>query len=332
MVSFPVVQSKLSSGAGFSQGETLVFKAVRSLGGSLWQVSHKGRRFVIRSELALKVGARYHTRVHRVGTTATLRLTPDLPGRSETPTGILIAPGSNENTLARTLFHAMQSVGLKLSGALLTKAQAVFGRLKKKDSTGATLIAMLMDKGLEPDAGYVDVLVDCLDRRSSGHGRQGPKKDGFHRRITVAAIKDQLHLQLKKLGENANLLSLFNHIAAVRNNWVVIPYQVSQNGDTISGTVRLRTGKARGIDRVVLETTGEEGLTDFSMGWPPGPKATLTVRSEDQHLLMAFSRDRVELEEKLRNLNLIIDDNKREKIDRFTQEELAPLRGVNELV
>ena len=110
MVSFPVVQSKLSSGAGFSQGETLVFKAVRSLGGSLWQVSHKGRRFVIRSELALKVGARYHTRVHRVGTTATLRLTPDLPGRSETPTGILIAPGSNENTLARTLFHAMQSV------------------------------------------------------------------------------------------------------------------------------------------------------------------------------------------------------------------------------
>ena len=82
----------------------------------------------------------------------------------------------------------------------------------------------------------------------------------------------------------------------------------------------------------MLDASTAGGVTSFSMDWPSERSDGITVRSDDLTLLEALSKNTPDVEEKLRNLKLIFDDNRGEKIDRFTQEETAPFCGVDELV
>ncbi len=246
MMTFPVIQSKPGSGAGFMQGDTLVLKVVKRLADGMWQVRHNGRLFVINSEIPLRTGAAYRTQVYKVGSKTVLRLLVGRGKGAQVPATPVLQFGVPEDSVTRILIQALQNGGLKIDMQQLAKARAVYTRLKKKGSTSAGLLVSLISKGFEPDSKFVETFMGFLEQHTQYHGDKGQGRQRKRGETTApaAGIEAELRSQIENFGEHGELLHLFNHIKAQHENWIVIPYRVSQEDDVVSGTIRFRTGVA----------------------------------------------------------------------------------------
>ena len=331
-VSFYVVQDTQRVGSEIRPGDTVVLEIMRHLGGSNWRVSYRGHALTIESEIPLVAGSSIRTRAVEQGSRIFLKFQPDNAGKSMPATAVASREPPADR-LSGLLIQALQRTGQRITPSILTRSRSVFEKLKSKNSTTAGIIALLWDKGIEPNVEMVEMMYGFCDGYHF-HERNREKRpfSSESDADTVEDIKLQLKRQIENKGNNAELLQLFNHMAGARENWIVIPYHVQKNGESIDGSIRLRTGNDREINRVVFDTNIPEGDISFSASWPLRQEG-LRVTCSNSKLSRAVMKNRGLLGEKHHNLILINDDNNIDNsYDRFCGEYNGTLKGVNRLV
>lgn len=330
MIRFPVVGTRFSVSAGFRHGDIVNIKVTDNLGRGIWRVQSRGSSFTIRATIPLQIGISFRARIDRAGKGVVLKMIQEPAGvDSGKP-----AEANLQESAFRSVAQAFRHFSPEADGQTVRRAIGELMKMKRRGKTTPSILALMHEKGIEADSAVADRIVSILEGRADGEqerggGRHSEPEDG---RQSEQALEAQLKAQLTGSGDG-DVLQLFNHLGSANGSWVILPYRVLQDGQTIEGTVRLRTTAGGNITRTVLTVSCDSGEAEFAMPWPVRKGTGIHVRSTSRRFADALIRNKRQLGEKLRNLNLINDDNKTEtSIDEFSLERVEKVRRVDELI
>jgi len=170
---------------------------------------------------------------------------------------------------------------------------------------------------------------------------QTPEQQGSgERNLGGEAVSQRLAAQLRAqtLGrgpKEAGSVALLNHCPGAHEAWIIVPFNLGIDPTTLDGSVRflvdmvaLRSGSFGGQMPVRRAVVVVKGIGAFEIVGSPPKRVSLHVESIPTH--SEFLRFLPELEEKLRNLGVEIDDtnNGGAVFDGFTA-ETREIRGVD---
>jgi hypothetical protein len=290
-------------------GDSVLVTVIKRLTGTKWAVGIRGRVLPAFSEVELTPGQRLRALVGiRHG-----RITLKISGEAADPIqDLIVRQGLQPNTLVESIVTAFLRSGLSVAPDRVDQVRQLLERLKLDPKKFARLLAIVLEKGIDPRSRGLEQLLLLL-----GYGEQesGQERD---RRKPKSQDPEQLAEQLRGDvagpgdGEGSSL-QVFNHLQGREHTWVVIPINYSVEGSaSVYGTLRLRFDVRRQrTDRMILvvRSTGG-GKWSFVLLNKQEPELFIFTDSVNKRRNVKSQLDVLLL--KLQNLGVKIDDTIRE--------------------
>ena len=308
MISLRIVpgESFQKTDTGIRNGDTVKIKIIKSLAGGKWQASLRGKLVSVVSRIALRPGTVVKTRAFWHENQLVLRIQPEAEGLSTLLKSALIP----EDAAARQAFAALQRTDMPLNPKVIRKIRDLLQVSGRIGPRAAKIVALIIDKRIEPTEGMLEELLSCLDgNRSRGNpedGSEGRKKQKSPEKSeTIKALKSQIEMNEGK----DSSLPLFNHIVAEHENWMFVPYRIQKDNWAVRGAIRLMTAKHGRILRVHVSAQAGSSAWEFVIGTNGDKFNSLIVTCNDENERKRALNRLPYLQEKLRNLSIKIDDN-----------------------
>lgn len=278
-------------------------------GDGRWNILIGGRLIKVMSDLSLENGKSYRAKVLVRGGTVELNIVrpprPDGAIRETLETGFR---GLDGKELAAVLVNA----GLPVREGTIDYLVRLLERFHS-GRFGRRLLSMLLGREIDPEAG--DSYSELLPLFAGGD-RDPERRDRHQQKRTFDA---ELIKEVVCAGdEEGSLLSLFNHLSAKGDRWIIIPLPPAEKaGDILRGVLRIRfrTDSRDEIDRVSLSILAGNGEAYHFMLDIRDQTRTLTLFLPESE---AMGRDGGVIEnfrKKLNNLRVQLDDIK--SVDSF---------------
>ena len=337
MVSLGIVGSASGKAVALRPGDIVTIKILKQLPAGKWLAAYLNDTIILSSKLNLHPKEIIKARAFQQNGLMSLRMIEDISeqNRASQPNG----PSSTSNeiptdVLGRGILGALQRSHVPVNFANVKKMRALLHRMGRTDPTAMRLSAMLIEKDadLSPEA-LNSLLVFADDAGFSGRGRQERRAQRrFSESAIAEAIKKSLKRQIERGSVQDDVLHLFNHLRGKGQNWIIIPYRVTIEDESIEGTIRLNTDPLNRISRcdVGAHIGNERWEVMFDKLLGDAPR--MGVRCDNSRKARAFERNRDGMPEKLRNLALKMDDNQEDgEIHWFSDRSIEPIFGVDEL-
>ncbi len=187
----------------------------------------------------------------------------------------------------------------RLNIRLSEKDIALIRRITEKKEKGKFIIPALAEalkKGFKSESLLVELLDDLSgDAEKRDKGRSGREK-----------MKKQIMEEIEKAEKTENTLFLFNHLKVSDDEWMYFPFSISDKGDLLDGTVRIRLIHDE-IKNIAV--AAEHGTREWIF--------YITVLNEGYRLKLYCSnpfkidssKGFMKFRKKLQNLGVKIDDN-----------------------
>jgi hypothetical protein len=295
-------------------GDSVLVTVIKRLTGNKWAVGIRGRVLPAFSEVELTPGQRLRALVGIQRGRITLRIS----GQAADPIQeLILRQGLQPSQLVQSIVTAFLRSGLPIAPERLLQVRQLLERLKLEPRKFARLIAIILEKGIDPRSRGLERLLLILgygEQESGGErgrGRRGPLDP------EKLARQLQSDIESPESGEGSSL-QVFNHLQGPDQTWVVIPFSYSfEDSGTVYGTIRLRYDVRRQrSDRLIVVVRSAQGgkwsfvLKNGSRRGEAAPAPELYVFGEP-----VDKRRKAELNvllQKLQNLGVKIDDTIRE--------------------
>ncbi|HUX13405.1 MAG TPA: hypothetical protein VMW87_10270 [Spirochaetia bacterium] len=275
-------------------GETVTLRVVGKLAGDAWQVSLSGKLLSVSSEVRLTIGTVLRAAVERLpNNRILLRLIPNDSGAR-----VARQLGVPESPVLQMAINALVQSRIAIVPEQVSAVLTTLQRLRRQDEGAARVVALLHDRGLHLTAAQIEELLQALAGISDG-GQSGefadrhprdPKDPGADagsgdvaggnprsniEQDVMNAVGDAVRFFCMRTSEiGDHVLQLFNHLPAVHDRWLVIPFgysvEASEEGaQAVRGSLRLRVAGTTGSEKVdrarlYVESDGESWL----FAWP----------------------------------------------------------------
>ena len=243
------------SGLSLRSGDSVLVTVIKRLTGNKWAVGIRGRVLPARSEVELSPGQR----LRAVVAVQHGRITLKISGQPADPIqDLIVRQGLQPSQLLENIVTAFLRSGLSMAPERLDQVRALLNRLRLDPKKFARIIAVILEKGIDPRSRGLEQLLLLL-----GYGEQD---SGEQRRRRRTLDPEQLVQQLRsdierpESGEGSSL-QVFNHLQGPEHTWVVIPISYSFEGSgPIRGTLRLRYNvRQQQTDRLIVVVRSAKG-------------------------------------------------------------------------
>ena len=235
------IQVIASPGSEFRSGDYLLVQVLKRLIGDKWAIGYKGKVFSAISEVELKPGEKILTQVIRSGKKLILQIKDS---SNDTPSDTGTRHASPLMAASGLLIKSLLRASINLRPEILAKIGKIYQDLKRnnqgREARIAGAIARLLDKQIDPSCRGFAAIVKILSLLS-GDENNGRRKDRWSEK------EEDLREWIKKISdinsadneENGNPLQVFNHLKALNESWVVIPYRFIARGVIYQGLIKL---------------------------------------------------------------------------------------------
>ena len=303
MMSLRVLGTATAGSNRIRNGDILHIRIVKALGEGKWQVSYRGKLFIVASDLSLSAGGRLRTRAFYTENRLILRV---LNPRAALESWLSHEQLPND-AVTQLVMASLRRSGMGLDPTLIRRMHAILSRHKNHSSSSARLLTILLDKGVVPTDRFLEELAFLLDRR---HGDGLPQRK--RRRQPPPAKKElikKVHSVLTADPHNKHPLTLFNHLVAKHDNWLLIPFRIRQNDWEADGSIRINSAHAGSIRATCLTAVSDGIKWEFQVKDDGSGQKRLRIGCSDKKTLVSAQKAKHELSEKLRNLGVVYDDN-----------------------
>ena len=287
-------------------GDSVLVTVIKRLTGNKWAVGIRGKVLPATSEVQLSVGQRLRALV----STQHGRITLKISGQAADPIqDLIVRQGLQPNELIQGIVTAFLRSALAITPERVDQVRQLLARLRLDSKRFARIIAIILEKGIDPRSRGLEQLLLLL-----GYGEQeSGGQRGRHRRAPQdpEQLAEQLRSDIQRPGSGeGSSLQVFNHLQGSEHTWVVIPFSYSfEDSGPIYGTIRLRYHvRQQRTDRlIVVVRSARGGKWSFVLN-PKEPELFIFGDPGDK-------KTRAELDvllQKLQNLGVKIDDTIRE--------------------
>ncbi len=299
---------------GVRNGDLLYVRVERKVSANRYVLSIGARRLLVRVSGDVHVGRTLRVRATWSG--STLFLVRESPAQSARRAANDLGVGLDVRS--RAAITALLRSGMPATPEHVRTLARILERRGRSDDFYARLLAILLDKRIEP----TDEFLDALDRLFTESGaRHGREKGGARRRSGRRAHEEpfdgrpektapetqfarDLMLQSRPTDAEHHALQLFNHLGGEHEEWQVVPYCVERADWRAWGTVRIRRSRQGRLRGFVLEVNAGDRAFRFPVRYD-GSRGVASVPATDGITDSAAVR---ELTEKLRNVGIEVDD------------------------
>lgn len=294
------------------------FKVLRKTAAG-YDLALGGRTISVKSTVSLPLGVLLRARVVKGEGGIRLELLKEA-NPLEVLMGKLGLPrGAETEAVVRGLIQAKAPLDSVLIKRILAKAP--------KDPEArrlyARLAGLLGRKGVDLSRPGWETVVEAVlagdgfgRDREEGRRRDEDEAEKNQEEITPGALK-----RMWAPGEKPNHLHLFNHLKSSEGHWVILPINSRFHGRRLSGNAAVQFSGEGAMEKVLLRIGREEREWRFLLG-PEGPKGRRSLRLIGPESWKAGNRSMLgDFPEKLRNLGVDFDDNKRDELE---EEVFAP--------
>jgi hypothetical protein len=287
-------------------GDSVLVTVIKRLTGRKWAVGIRGRVLPAFSEVELTPGQRLRALVGIQHGRITLKIS----GQAADPIqDLIVRQGLQPNQLVESIVTAFLRSGLAIAPERLNQVRQLLERLRLDPKKFARIIAIIMEKAIDPRSRGLEQLLAVL-----GYGEQdsgGKQGRGRRRSLDPEKLAQQLRADIERpeSGEGSGL-QVFNHLRGPEHTWVVIPFDYSLEGSgPVCGTIRLRYNVRRQQTDCLIVVVRSAG----------GGKWSFVLRPQGSELFIfgdaGNNRSKAELDVlrlKLQNLGVKTDDTIRE--------------------
>lgn len=216
-----------------------------------------------------------------------------------------------QSQITRNILNSFYSSSMPIESE---KISILYRFLKKNDKLDfriARLLSLAVDKGLFKSYSFYEELINALFRDTGG-GRDRRQKKGKSdfEEVNAKIIKEKI---LGGNGGGGDALKLFNHLKAVHDNWMILPFNFETDRGPINGTIRCKTDdfkKGEGLFKIfsIVVVAVEEVKGTWFFRLKGREKVLMDIFSPggetpaNLEILKTFM-------EKYRNIGLSLDDN-----------------------
>ncbi len=235
-----VLKMNARSGFVLRSGDFVSVQVLRHLSGNRWAVAVAGKVLAAESGLSLKPGQRLRAVVQAAGGRIVLRLTE---GEDNPVRGLLLREGIQADAAAERITAALLRTGLTVRPATVKQLRRVLERLRLPPRRFARVLAILLEKGIDPDSPGVERLVAVLGGEEGGADSESRRR-GRRKRESPREVAAALRRQSLRADEgSAGPLPLFNHLRGGEESWMVVPFAMLGG---LHGTLRFLWSYAAG--------------------------------------------------------------------------------------
>lgn len=308
--------NSLQQAGKIKSGEVVQIKVVRTLQGSSWQISVKGKLLAVSSEIPLKPGMHFTARAQYSSGQLMLKIIDQNPVSEFSGTSVL-----PDNDLTRIILESFARSSLPFSPEKAVFLYTFCKTHRLEEKSIIRLLTLFMDKGFPMRSDLLGDAVLLVQGKGEGEreGERKQRKEGNEKKkkSMINAIKSQVEEGDSGQGQ---LLQLFNHIRGDHDNWLVFPFQLETDRGTLSGCIRCKLrGRDKGASKkagmlnnfstVVLEVSDENTPLYFKLAEQNdgSPGLSIITNSSKNN---GFPADVLNIfKEKLRNMGVSFDEN-----------------------
>ncbi len=312
-------------------GDRLTVKIIERISNETYRISLRGKLFTVNSKLLLTSGTLLRVNAYWKGTQLFLQLSHNNEGFQ----AVTRESGIPASPLSEAIIEAVQKSGMPLQPELL---QALYNKckkigLKRKDTALIRLLVILRDKGIELS---YEQITPLLQYTSAKRDHRQRKEKRQRQNQTTLEIPEASSLSNGNLSENIRYLLkqhllrgtdvvepsllLFNHMISVHDNWIIIPFAVTVDEKTYTGSLKVKTGiNHKDIVDYVISIHSTKAAWSFSVDKKQEKRETqsknMHVFCDNDKLLDKVRQNKSAFSEKLRKLDAKIVDTIIEKRD-----------------
>ena len=307
-------------------------RVVRSNGNDRYTLLVSNRELSVRSGFKLPVGGSLRVRAFWNGPDLTFKLDKSV---SAIEAGV-VESGLQKDETTRIAVRALLYSGMSLGSESIRHIVRTLTRRDRMDPHTARLIALIVDKKIEPTDAFIDALLDLSSndnsKRENSDGRDTTEGENFEN--TDGEIEDTFAGTLHDFAspadeERHHALALFNHMKSVHDQWIIVPYKLSRGAWDAKGDIRIRLGRDGSTFSCVVDCETEGEHIEFRLRHSNERGVVALPRRRGNGEATAFAI----LSEKLQNLGVEFDDiNRDTTYDGFTDEGPEGLDSVDTFV
>jgi hypothetical protein len=288
-------------------GDSVLVTVIKRLAGNKWAVGIRGRVLPATSEVELSPGQRLRALVGIRHGRITLKISGEAPDPIQ---DLILRQGLQPSQLVQSIVTAFLRSGLSMAPERLDQVRALLNRLRLDPKKFARIIAVILEKGIDPRSRGLEQLLLLL-----GYGEQDSGGQRRRRRtLDPEQLVQQLHGEIERPeSAEGSSLQVFNHLQGDEYTWVVIPFDYSFEGSgSIYGTIRLRYNvRQQQTDRLIVVVRSRKGgKWSFVLLNKQEPEMFIFADPVDKRQNVKAELDVLRL--KLQNLGVKIDDTIRE--------------------
>lgn len=225
------------------EGQQVLVKVLKDLGGSRYLVSLLGKRLEVSSLKSLSVGENFVARIRYLDSKVIIEPRESMGNETTAYSSVLEKLGVPCDDISFRMLLFMQQSGFRIDRKIMSLARKSSLFFEGDEESAAEIACMLLEKGIEPTGENISKLLGLLkiksrkkkDESGAGHMSRNPIDDAS---VFLSNIFPGENFHDRKEG----LLSLVNHLKnrdSSSVHWLVIPYEWENDGTEYSGIIRL---------------------------------------------------------------------------------------------
>ncbi len=301
---------KLLSVSGFylKPGEIVSLRVVKKLFNNKWAVSIGGKLLIAYTDIDLKPGTIIKAKVVIEENHIILKLNQI----AEDAADIVISKyGLESDELNHTIVMSLLRAGVAIKEEYITLIRNLIRNRNKAGKKLSRLLAVMLDKGILLKYLDMEEIMPLIFEDSFGRRQKEDRK----RRENQSSEKREYSLKkyIKRRitavdNNNTNLLQLFNHLNAVNDNWIAVPFGIEYDNTRVSGTIRINIDSyKKSVKKIVIQSS-IDGIHLSFIAHRKNPGYFLSVFCDSDSFKKHIKYELGNLKTKLQNLGVIIDD------------------------
>jgi hypothetical protein len=326
-------------------GDIVKVKIVRQLSNNAWQISLRGKLLPVTTNLPLSENMTVQTKAVWSGKQLILQiLNQDTSIAAE-----LGKSGIPTDATTQRILAALQRSGMPIKAETVLSIRKTLSQDEYTNDTLIRLLALVTDKDVViPEKRFTELVHLLLSHREGQHENQEEKqrnkrqsekesqdeekKQGDTKTKIESALAENM---ISGKGPSLPALTLFNHIRADHDNWIILPFSLLVDETPFDGSVRIRTKveKMR-IQDLVIHVESQKAQWHFIIpNFSDVPKK-MRIMCNNGSLRHPANRKIKKFSEKLRKLGIEVVDTIKEPgmFDGFSTEYSNTYHGIDAFI
>jgi hypothetical protein len=285
--------TNLQQAGRIHSGDILNIKVIKSLGGSSWQISVKGKLLAVSSAVRLTPGLAFQARAQVTSGQLLLKMVGE-----QSLNRVMEAAELPNDELSRSILQSFIKSGIPVSPERTAFLYRYFKQITSKDKSLLRLMTLLLDKGVPMERSSFDEIIEAVEGRYEREGREGRHKQRRKKQSILEALKSIVETEQDEKG---NLLQLFNHLRGGHGSWLVVPFAFATDRGDLTGCIRCKirspeevSGKTipllQSFSPIVMELREQEEKLWFVLSEEESGTGQLTIVS-NRHKISDFPAD-----------------------------------------